>query len=140
MFKQTKQFPYRLPFQAILVYYAVIGCTLWLMLVRNKAEPWASLPALVHSWGQHVSNFALTFLLLTSIGMFWVIQAYPRKAYLWLAGGFIAANIVVELFVPVLNTPDAVDIPFGIAGTVAGLGVIYLLDKMKLKNPEQKKT
>lgn len=133
MFKQTTQFPYRLPFKALLVYYTAMGLALWLMLNRNKPQPWSSLPAFMSIWGQHASNFALTFLLLTSIGMFWVLQAYPRKAYLWLAGVFVAMNIIVELFVPVLNTPDAVDIPFGVAGVAAGLGVLYLLNKLKTK-------
>ncbi len=138
MTKKTIQFPYRLPIKAIAIYYAAIGFALWIMLSRNKTEPWASLPKALNDWGQHVSNFGLTFMLFLSISLFWILQGVPRKAYLWLAGILLAINVFVELFVSILNTPDVVDIPFGVAGVVAGLGVVYLLNRLKIETPKQK--
>ena len=138
MSKQHQPFAYHLSYQALLVYYAGIGAALWLMLNRNKPEPWASLPSFMTTWGQHTSNFALTFLLFTSICLFWVMQDVPKKMYAWLAGIFVAMNVIVELVVPVLNTRDVMDIPFGIAGVLCGLPFIYFFYKTRVKIPPKK--
>jgi hypothetical protein len=69
----------------------------------------------------HVSNFSLSYVLYAGIGFLWLIIGVPLR-FLVLAGlVLIAANLVYELFLPVLNTRDPVDAVYGIAGTLLAL-------------------
>ena len=46
----------------------------------------------------------------------------------------LLANLIYELFIPVLNTPDIVDAYFGFAGTILGFLFLFFVYKSGL-NP-----
>jgi len=66
---------------------------------------------------QNISNFLLSYLLYTGIGFFWLMAGISTKHILYLGLTLIALNLIYELFIPVLNTPDIVDAWFGIVGS-----------------------
>src|SRR5690606_38541116 len=86
---------------------------------------------------QHISNFSFSYILYTGAGLFWLIMGMRLRRVAAAGLVLIAANLVYELFIPVLNTPDPVDAWFGIAGTLVGLLVLTPIAKFGLMpNPE----
>lgn len=89
---------------------------------------------------QNISNFSLSYILYTGIGFIWLMMAVKFKYVVGLGLFLIASNLIYEFFIPVLNTPDAVDAWFGVAGSVLGFFVLLIIEKFGLKlNPEWNK-
>lgn len=86
---------------------------------------------------QNISNFSLSYLLYTGIGFFWLMAGISTKHILYLGLTLIALNLIYELFIPVLNTPDIVDAWFGIVGSFLGGIFLFFIHRYGLKpNPE----
>ncbi len=72
----------------------------------------------------HISNFALSLVLCALAGF--VLLATGKRLALAqkVCIAVLAANVVYEAFLPVLNTRDMMDALYGIAGSLAGM--LYL--------------
>ncbi len=57
-----------------------------------------------------------------------------------LAFGVIVINFVYQFFIPVLNTPDAIDAWYGVIGCLAGWLFLILVKKYGLKHIPEKKS
>ena len=85
----------------------------------------------------HVSNFSISWLLYTAIGYQWLMSGAGLKPIVWLGVVMLLANIVYELFIPLLNTRDPVDAIYGVAGTALAFLVLWIMDRYGLvPNPK----
>ncbi len=123
-------FPYTLTIPGLLSYYTMLAVLLALMFSRKSAF-WYNLPPALHTWGSHVSNLSISCMLYLTIGLIWTLQGVPPKVLAWLGVVLIAANFIVELFIPIVNTRDVVDALFGAAGVLLGGLCLYCLRNMK---------
>lgn len=83
---------------------------------------------------QHISNFSLSFLLYAGIGYFWLMMDVKSKYIIIFGLVLLLANLVYELFIPVLNTPDMVDAYFGFAGTFFGGLFLFFVKRFGLRS------
>lgn len=83
---------------------------------------------------QHISNFSLSYLFFAGIGYFWLLMGMKFRYVIVLGIALLLANLIYELFIPVLNTPDIVDAYFGFTGTILGFLFLFLVYKSGL-NP-----
>lgn len=84
----------------------------------------------------HVSNLSISYLLIAGVGYAWLMMGAGLRSVLWLALAVAAANLVYELFVPLLNTPDPVDAVYGLVGAVVGVIVLAHISRAGLRpNP-----
>lgn len=83
---------------------------------------------------QHISNFSLSFLLYAGIGYFWLMMDVKSKYIIIFGLVLLLANLVYELFIPVLNTPDMVDAYFGFAGTFFGGLFLFCVKRFGLRS------
>ncbi len=77
----------------------------------------------------HISNFAISYLLYTGIGYFWLMAGVPFKHIIALGFALLAGNFIYELFIDILNTPDIIDAYYGVVGTL--LAFLFLLISYK---------
>lgn len=87
---------------------------------------------LVPGFYSHISNFSLSYLLYAGVGFLWLMMGVPLR---WLAAAglaLIAANLVYEFLIPVLNTRDPVDAAYGVVGTVLAFAVLWLIRRFGL--------
>lgn len=82
---------------------------------------------------QHISNFALSYLLYAGIGYFWLMMGIKFRFVIFFGIALLLANLIYELFLPILNTPDVVDAYFGFAGTLLGFVFLYFVNRFGLK-------
>lgn len=66
----------------------------------------------------HTSNFVITGILMSVVSFIWILQGAPFKLVVWLGLVAITFNFIVELFIPILNTPDVLDAVYGTAAAV----------------------
>lgn len=84
----------------------------------------------------HISNFSISYLLFAIIGYFWLMVGVKFKYITALGISILISNLIYELFIPVLNTPDIVDAYFGFAGTILAFIFLGITKKFGLKlNP-----
>lgn len=81
----------------------------------------------------HVSNFSLSFLLYAGIGFMWLMTGVAPRAFAWAALALIAANLVYELLLPVLNTRDPIDAAYGLVGSLLAWLWIGLVRRFGLR-------
>ena len=79
----------------------------------------------------HISNLTLTAILFSTIGYIWLLMGVKLKPLLLLGVFFIVINGVIETWVSVLNTPDQLDLVYGIAGVLFGLVFILSITYLK---------
>lgn len=82
---------------------------------------------------QHISNFSLSYLLYAGIGYFWLMMGVKFKSIIVFGIAMLLANLVYELYLPILNTPDIVDVYFGFAGTLLGFVFLFFVYRFGLK-------
>lgn len=82
---------------------------------------------------QHISNFSLSYLLYSGIGYFWLMMGVKFKSIIVFGIAMLLANLVYELYLPILNTPDIVDVYFGFAGTLLGFVFLFFVYRFGLK-------
>lgn len=88
-----------------------------------------NIDALLPDFYTHISNFCLSYLLYAGIGYFWLMAGIRFKHIIALGGATIAANIIYESFIDILNTPDITDAYYGLAGTA--FAFLFLLVSKK---------
>ena len=85
---------------------------------------------------QHISNFSLSYLLYSGIGYFWLMMGVKFKFLIYFGIALLLANLIYELFISILNTPDITDAYFGFAGIFLGFLFLYSVYRFGLKpNP-----
>ena len=108
------------------------------LLVGRKRTGWRSDALLTFDAGfySHVSNYALSYVLVTGIGYMWLMLGV-RTRLVWMLGAVCAlVNVVYELWIPVLNTPDPRDAVYGVVGTALAVGVLLATDRFGMRaNP-----
>lgn len=128
MKKQPIEAKYTISLPWVAVYFVLLVITGVLFFTRSNPF-WSELTVLNGlSVGSHISNFALSYFIITACGVL-NLMSYGTTALVavWMIGGMlILANVIYELFIPLINTRDIVDMWYGIAGTVIG-GMIVLL-------------
>lgn len=77
----------------------------------------------------HITNFTISLMLCTLVG--YLILYYGGKYLHTVIFGIIviAANLIYETILPVLNTIDFIDAIYGIAAVLFSLLYLYLVDK-----------
>ena len=90
----------------------------------------------------HISNFSISYLLFAVIGYFWLMVGVKFKYITALGISILISNLIYELFIPVLNTPDIVDAYFGFAGTILAFIFLSITKKfgLKLNSLQEKKS
>lgn len=85
--------------------------------------------ALVPDFYTHVSNFSLSFMLYAGAGFAALLGEVPMRRLAWIGLAFVLANVVYELFLPLLNTRDPVDAVYGVAGTLLAFGWLWVIHR-----------
>lgn len=73
----------------------------------------------------HISNFTLSLLIYITVGYVGLMAGMKTKHLIIIGILFVLLNLIIELFISILNTPDTIDAVYGIVGTI--LGLIFLL-------------
>lgn len=116
--------------RGLILYYIVISVMVSLILIRNDQNIWGQLGVLSqYEVGSHISNFALSTLLIFAVGAMNMLSKLSWRYVVALAAILIVANFVVELFITVLNTKDIVDAIYGTAGVFLGVGLLCIMQK-----------
>ena len=108
------------------------------LLVGRKRPGWRSDALLAFDAGfySHVSNFGLSYLLVAGIGYMWLMLGVRTRLVMMLGVACALANVVYELWVPFLNTPDPRDAVCGLAGTAVAMVVLLAIDRFGMRtNP-----
>jgi hypothetical protein len=120
--------------KGVLIFYAVIFANLALILARKHAF---ENPELAEA-STHISNFALSSMILALMSFIMALQGGTFKLVIYLGLIIIALNVVVEGFIRILNTPDLVDAAYGVAGVIVTTGIMYIFYLVGI-NKESKK-
>jgi len=80
----------------------------------------------------NISNFAISYFIYASVGYLWLMLGVNFKFITFLGIFLILANLIYELWIPVLNTPDLIDAYFGFAGTLVAFIFLLLTSKYGL--------
>lgn len=75
----------------------------------------------------HISNFSILFFIYITIGY---IGLWFNQTLKWiiLIGVFLLfTNLIMELLIPILNTPDIIDAVYGIFGIVLGFAYLCII-------------
>ncbi|CAN5693581.1 hypothetical protein BH11MYX1_BH11MYX1_15460 [soil metagenome] len=111
----------------LVIMYVVLGVAVAAMVTRHDAGLWNRMPLIGGlEPGQHLSNFALSLMFIVAVGLFPILFGTYRTIGISMAA-VVVINLVVELWVPILNTPDLADAWAGIAGVgVGGLALAII--------------
>ncbi len=118
---------------------AVLGWTalMGLCVVARTASPdlWQAVPAgdVVRT---HISNFALSSMLLLTAGGHVLHERKPRRQLWAWAAAVGVANVVTESAVTVLNVRDLADAAAGLLGAAVTLGALLVLGRTGLVRAE----
>lgn len=119
------------------LFFLLLGLVMVLFAGR-KSEFFRSdfLLGIMPEFYQHISNFAISYLLYAGIGYFWLMMGIKFKNIIFFGIVFLATNLIYELYLPILNTPDIIDAYYGFSGTLLGFGFLFFVKKYGLKvNP-----
>ncbi|HYH75266.1 MAG TPA: hypothetical protein VD735_04885 [Candidatus Saccharimonadales bacterium] len=117
-----------------ITYYLVLAATLALVVGRGSDGFLAQVPFIAeHGIAGHLSNFALTTLYLFATGAIHMLVGVSWPYLLANAALLLVLNIVVELFVTVLNVPDMTDALYGIAGVAVSLGLLVFMHRFGIR-------
>lgn len=133
-FRSLKYVPKHL---TTLFFFALLG-VVFLLFYGRKSQSFKSdfLLGIMPEFYQHISNFCISYLLFAGIGYFWLMMGIKFRNIIFFGIVLLVANLIYELFIPILNTPDIVDAYYGFAGTTLGFLFLLFVHKFGLKrNP-----
>lgn len=133
-FKKLKYIPKHITTLSFLLFYGIVFLLFW----GRKSDSLKSdfLLDQMPTFYQYISNFAISYMLYTGIGYFWLMMGVKFRYIIFLGIFFITVNFIYELFIPILNTPDIIDAYFGLAGSLLGFLFLSIVYKYGLKlNP-----
>lgn len=114
------------------------------VLFQGRKHEWARfefITEIMPDFFIHISNYTLSYLLYGGIGYLWLLIGIPFRFILFFGVLLIGINLIYELYIPILNTPDIVDAYFGIAGTVVAflfLTYVKFFGMIKIEDAENK--
>lgn len=117
-----------------LVFVVLLGLAVFVFLGRKVV--WARpdfVLALAPNFYQHVSNFSISYILVSSIGYIWLLMGVPMRYITGLVIFAAAVNFAYELWIPVLNTPDVTDAYYGLAGVAVAFSFLWFSKQFGLK-------
>jgi hypothetical protein len=95
-----------------------------------------SLERIAPGFYSHISNFAISYLLCSSIGYFWLQLGISFRWIAGLCAFCLLCNFGYERWLSVLNTPDMTDAWYGLAGTLTAFLFLALVKRSGLRpNP-----
>lgn len=89
--------------------------------------------ALVPDFYSHVSNLSLSFMLYAGAGFAALLGEVPVRRLAWIGLALVLANVVYELFIPLLNTRDPMDAVYGVAGTLMAFAWLMVIRRFGRK-------
>ena len=129
-----KNIKYVPKFIIALSFFILLICVLILFLGRTKVFLRIDiLQQIFPNFYQHISNFAISYLLLSGIGFMWLLLGISFKYVTYLAISILIINFVYELWISILNTPDIFDAYYGLSGTILALSFLIITKKYGLK-------
>jgi hypothetical protein len=129
MLSKTQAFKLAPTLKGIAIYYSMIFLDLGLVLAKDRN----SQNFLFAEVSNHISNFAITSLIVGLMSFILALQAAPFKIVIWLGVAAIAMNFVVEVLISIMNTPDVVDAVYGTAGVIFTIAVMYVFNKVGIR-------
>jgi hypothetical protein len=128
---QVKQaFKFAPTMKGIAIFYGLILFDLGLVLLRKHSYQ----ENIVTEASAHISNFALTSMLVATLAFVMALQGAAFKFVIWLGIFAILLNFIVEVFIPILNTPDVLDAVYGAAGVLATWIVMRIFYKVGIRD------
>ena len=96
----------------------------------------ASVLNVIPDFYNHISNFSISFIIYTTIGYVGVMLGLKLK-HITIIGIFILfLNLIIELLIPFLNTPDKTDAIYGIIGVLLGFVFLFIIKNYGLQKKE----
>jgi hypothetical protein len=133
--RQRRTFEFQLTTPALLVVLAWVALMGTYGVARTDAPQLWELVAAGAFVGAHMSNFALSSILLLVAGGRVLLEDLPRwRMWAW-AGVLALVNILVESVVTVLNTPDPVDGAAGLLGLALTMLGLVVVGRVGLRRP-----
>ena len=77
----------------------------------------------------HISNFSLSLILYLGIGYSWLLFGVKFYKIIFLGLFLIIANLVCEIFMGFINTPDIIDAIYGIIGIIITFIFLIIVNK-----------
>ena len=81
----------------------------------------------------HISNFSLSWLFLAGVGFLWLMMGIRMRHMMLAALALIVANVVYELWLPLLNTRDPIDAIYGVVGALLALAWMWIIHRFGLR-------
>lgn len=75
----------------------------------------------------HISNFAISYILLSGVGFLWLLFGVEMKKIIWASLVVLGLNFIFEWGITLLNTPDLVDAYYGAGGVATSVIELYLI-------------
>ncbi|MBN7816968.1 hypothetical protein [Algoriphagus pacificus] len=117
-----------------LCYLAILGFSLLLFFGRNfKGIRIGALVNMMPGFYYHISNFSLTLMIFATVGYVGLMVGLKLKHIIFIGIVFGIVNLIFELFISILNTPDKTDAFFGMIGVFLGLIFLSAMKKKGLK-------
>lgn len=120
--------------KGVLIFYAIIFADLGLVLARKRVFENAELAEAA----THVSNFALSSMIVALMSFIMALQGGTFKLVIYLGLIIITLNFAVEAFIRILNTPDLVDAAYGAAGVIVTIGFMYIFFQVGINKDSKK--
>ena len=96
----------------------------------------ASVLNVIPDFYNHISNFSISFIIYITIGYVGVMLGLKLK-HITIIGIFILfLNLIIELLIPFLNTPDKTDAIYGIIGVLLGFVFLFIIKNYGLQKKE----
>lgn len=114
---------------ASLLYLLFVFTTLFLYL--SKYLDVSFFTSMYPDFYLHISNFSIS-LIIGLLGYFWLLVGAPFKAVTLLTLLLLIANLLSETVFGFMNTPDRIDLLFGIAGTIVAYFTLAMIKRYGL--------
>ena len=108
----------------LILYLSIFVVCLFFVICRWISTVNPNLTILPEIIDIHITNFSLSLMLLMCIGFTILIFGGEMKIIRIISIVIVLINLIYEIFVPILNTPDFVDALAGIIGVV--IAYLYL--------------
>ena len=108
----------------LILYLSIFIVCLFFVICRWISTVNPNLAVLPEIIDNHVTNFSISLMLLMCIGFTILISGGEMKIIRIISIVIVFINLIYEIFVPILNTPDFFDALAGIIGVV--IAYLYL--------------
>lgn len=121
--------------RGIIIFYCIIFFDLGLVLTKDRK----SQNIVFAEISNHLSNFAITSLMVALLAFIMTLQGAAFKLVIWLGIIAVLMNFIVEVLISILNTPDIIDAYYGSAGALLTVVAMYGFFKVGIQTPAEAK-